>query len=239
MTDLRDSKLTAAQLNVLVELNSTGKLPKGVRPRTIEILREGKFIDVTRIGEESPTYTLRIEGKKEIGIDVEDSVEASDREWADADRFFGEPVTVEAPTFHEKLTNDVAELEAVLHTNPWDEKPQEVVEPITTRGMLKDSALADWELELLNITRDQAERFDVSLDRKTNEFLGFGEVYKWDNPEVWNGLTAKEIAEDLATRVPANRKDKRAQKRFLGRQWRKLFSFRPRKALKLTGAKGL
>ncbi len=197
----------------------------GANPRTIEaLIKRGLLVQ----GPDSVSLTDA--GREHLGVAVEDFP---------ADSIMEDTSGVEAPTFHQQLMADVAELEEALKGDPGGEKPQETPEPITTRGMLKDSALADWELDLLNITRAQAERFDVSLDRKMNEFLGFGEVYNWDNPEVWNGLTAREIAEDLATRVPSNRADKRRQKRFLGRQWRKLFSFRPRKALKLTGARGL
>lgn len=61
----------------------------------------------------------------------------------------------------------------------------------------------------LDITREQAERFDSSLGVYYNNLLGFGEVYKWNNIKVWDGLTADEIRRDMNTAVPINREARR------------------------------
>lgn len=187
MTDLRDSKLTAAQLNVLVELNSTGKLPKGVRPRTIEILREGKYIDVTRVGTEDPVYILREEGKQEIGAKVDE-------------------------TFHEKLMADVAELEKAL-TTPEEVKAvaasqgivltDQEASKVAQEEVYIDPAALDWDYSKFNKDWALWER----------ELLGFESVNYFRNTDVWHGLTAKEIKADIKTARPIGRQGQRAYQR--------------------------
>lgn len=184
MNDLRDSKLTAAQLNVLVELNSTGKLPKGVRPRTIEILREGKFIDVTRVGDEDPVYVLRTEGKKEIGINVEESVEE---------------------TFHQKLMADVAELEADLRELELTiaEEPMADWELELLHGAPEVPAKRE------NTEEKPFQYFDEAWNSAKRVEAGFGATLLFRNTHVWDGLTAKEIRADIKTAVPTGRAGKR------------------------------
>lgn len=109
-------------------------------------------------------------------------------------------------TFHEKLMEDVAELESALQGDPWkmgeqitaDEPYLEFEEP-----------LADWERELLSDTV-QADTFDNSLPDALKVSLGFAATLEWRNTKVWDGLTAEEIREDMDTRFPFNRADRRA-----------------------------
>lgn len=41
------------------------------------------------------------------------------------------------------------------------------------------------------------------------ELAGFGETLKWKNTKVWEGLTASQIAKDIATARPINRQARR------------------------------
>lgn len=55
----------------------------------------------------------------------------------------------------------------------------------------------------------QVEVFDYQLGVYTNTLMGFGDVYKWRNVIVWDGLTAEQIKEDIKTAFPINRKARR------------------------------
>lgn len=147
--------------------------------------------------------------------------------------YLGLPAAEPEENFHQKLMEDVAELEALL-------------EPV---GTYVDKPLADWERELLypalttpeevkedqeeawksysenlrqwgdDITADepylefQADKFDNSLPDAVKVNLGFAATLDWRKTKVWHGLTAQEIRDDMDTRVPANRKDKRAARK--------------------------
>lgn len=74
-------------------------------------------------------------------------------------------------------------------------------------------------------------------------FAMFGKyklMNKWRNTEeAWADLSLEEIEQDIKTARPTNRKARRLQTRLLASQYRKVYCPRPRKALKLTGAKGM
>lgn len=90
----------------------------------------------------------------------------------------------------QEATQGVKDIEAELHTNMWD-------------GILRDEAPFS----------DGVERFQHVWTREEKVQAGFGETLKWSKTKVWDGLTAEEIREDMDTRVPANRADKRAYRK--------------------------
>jgi hypothetical protein len=180
-------KLSDTQHAALVEVSELGYTV--AKANTIKSLETKELIDA--VG--ATHHKLTSKGRAVLGLSSE--VEESDREWADADadRFFGQPVLVEGQTFHETLMEDVGELESALQGDPWK----------------MDEPLADWELEALS-GAVQAETFDNSLPDSIKVNRGFAATLEWRNTKVWHGLTAEEIREDMDTRVPANRADKRA-----------------------------
>lgn len=93
--------------------------------------------------------------------------------------------------------DNVAAIERELNTSMWGENS---VVPL-------DEPLADWERELL--AESFAHTFNWELGEYSNTLMGFGDVYKWDNNRVWDGLTAQEIREDMDTAVPIGRKARR------------------------------
>lgn len=54
-----------------------------------------------------------------------------------------------------------------------------------------------------------AEKYQDDWAAWEKELGGFGELSKWQNTKVWDGLTAVEIAEDIATARPVNRQARR------------------------------
>lgn len=114
----------------------------------------------------------------------------------------GLPAVEETQTFHQKLMEDVAELESALQGDPW-----KMGEQITA-----DEPYLEFPSEPvidLDSTITQVVTFDKDWALWERELCGFGATIGWNNTEVWHGLTAEEIREDLDTRVPANRADKR------------------------------
>lgn len=71
------------------------------------------------------------------------------------------------------------------------------------------------------------------------ELMGFGATLEWKGTEVWDGLTAAEIKEDMETATPINRKARRTHFRTLRNAFRRVTVQRPRKALKITGKVGV
>lgn len=87
--------------------------------------------------------------------------------------------------------------------------------------------------EFVPATSDDTDLFRDML--KKNTLMG-----QWRNSEeAWGELSLTEIQEDIKTAHPINRAARRLHHKALTREFRKLFAMRPRKALKLTGAKGL
>jgi hypothetical protein len=71
------------------------------------------------------------------------------------------------------------------------------------------------------------------------ELGGFDATIGWKGTEVWDGLTAAEIKEDMETAYPVGRAARRVHHRTLRNAYRRMTVLRPRKSLKVTGAKGL
>lgn len=85
-------KPTEAQIKILVELNTTGALPKGARGASLEKLEGWGFIEWIEADDKS-AWVITSEGQKEIGVPVVD---------------------------REKVAQ-IQEIEELLDTNPWDE----------------------------------------------------------------------------------------------------------------------
>lgn len=60
---------------------------------------------------------------------------------------------------------------------------------------------------------DGVERFQDDWEEWEKELAGFGETLKWKNAQVWDGLTAQEIRDDLDTARLIGRKARRERRR--------------------------
>lgn len=84
------------------------------------------------------------------------------------------------------------------------------------------------------------DRFDHRWADWECELMGFDFVSGWKGVEVWNGLTAAEIKEDMETARPVNREAKRTHFRTLRNAFRRMNNTdNSRKSKKITGAVGL
>lgn len=185
-------KLSDAQVNVLVELNTNGALPKGARGATLDKLEGYGFIEWDT---NADTWIITNDGQKEIGVPV------IDREAVALIASLDDVPAKEEST--EGWMNLAEELEAQADQFPSNE--------------VFNSQWANWEKEL----------------------GGFEATIGWKGTEVWDGLTASEIREDMDTARPINRKARRTHFRTLRNAFRRQTVLRPRKALKITGATGL
>lgn len=110
-------------------------------------------------------------------------------------------------------------IESLLQGDPWklgeaitaDEPDLEFVDRF-------DSKWADWERDLIG---------------------GFEMTTGWSGTEVWDGLTAAEIKEDIKTATPINRNARRTHYRTLRNAFRRQTVQRPRKQIKIAGAVGV
>lgn len=170
-------KLSDAQVNVLVELNTTGTLPKGTRQATITKLRESGMVDVIRFGEEDPQYVITNEGRKEIGVPVSGGINGDGDEKTEASQ-------VQKVMFES--------LESLLGGDPWQ-----------LGDRIEEDIYDDYQAIA------QADIFEPDWSAWQAELAGFGETLKWKNTKVWEGLTAPQIAEDIATARPINRAARR------------------------------
>lgn len=91
-------------------------------------------------------------------------------------------------------------------------------------------------------TGAKAETFEFPMAAWELELLGLSELIGWSGTEVWNGLTAAEIAEDIETATPVNRTARRTHFRTLRNAFRRLNNKQApdsRKSLKITGKVGV
>lgn len=94
----------------------------------------------------------------------------------------------------------------------------------------------------LGNTITEFDKFDDNWDDLLKVTAGFGATLDWRGTEVWNGLTAAEIREDIETATPVNRKARRTHYRTLRNAFRRLNNNRTpetRKSLKITGRVGV
>lgn len=102
------------------------------------------------------------------------------------------------PSFHEQLmTDDVKKLAASQGIALTDEEANQVAQedpnPWTLGPETFNKDWAMWELEL----------------------CGFEATIGWNNTDVWHGLTAQEIREDMDTALPIGRKARRERARII------------------------
>lgn len=86
------------------------------------------------------------------------------------------------------------------------------------------------------------DKFDSMWDDVFKITAGFGATLDWRGTEVWNGLTAAEIKEDMDSATPVNRKARRTHFRTLRNAFRRLNNKQAsdsRKSLKITGKVGV
>lgn len=157
MTDLRDSKLTATQVGVLIELNTVGKLPKGVRQATLDKLFSLHMID--QDGPDPKNIVLTNTGRKEIGAPVHDlpEIEQTPEEILLDEEYFDEEILAE----HEMEGipfNQVQDSDGVLKTPDW------VVDPEITVDEVEDIKAIIRKNELMSQWQNSEVWADMSLE---------------------------------------------------------------------------
>lgn len=136
MTDLRDSKLTATQVGVLIELNTVGKLPKGVRQATLDKLFSLHMIDQNGPGQ---NIVLTNTGRKEIGAPIHDLPEI------------------------EQTPEEIILDEEYFASNDWQGAPS-VVDPEVTVAEVEDIKAIIRKNELMGQWRNSEVWADLSLE---------------------------------------------------------------------------
>lgn len=116
---------------------------------------------------------------------------------------------------------------------------EESIESLLQGDPWKLADLIDQDIQAGYQEIQQTQVFDSSWSDWAKELAGFGETLNWKGIEVWDGLTASEIREDMESATPINRKARRTHFRTLRNAFRRQTVLRPRKALKITGAVGL
>lgn len=222
-------KLSTPQIQALHEIYAkTIKANITTKPNTIESLWKRGLIFFDKYIKEDAIF-LTEDGKKVIGV-------------ADEPEYDGVDISEDAETLQKvaasqgiALTNEDA-IEAIqneLNTNMWDD-PEVTAEEVQAFKAMKDN------LECEAPLADGVERFQDHWAMWEKELAGFGETLKWSNTQVWDGLTAEEIREDMDTEGPVNRterrKAQRARRNFLRMVEGK--GGRNRKQIKLCGGKG-
>lgn len=211
---LSEYKLSDAQKNAVVELLSGGF--NTAKPNTIKSLENKNLIIKPNDGawELEPVFAAELKA-------AYSQPEPRDN--------FTEVLGWE-PDSRENET-DAKSLESLLQGDPW-----KLGDAIT-----EDEAfiVLDSDGELKDAEGTEFDKFDSSWADWEKEVAGFGDTLDWKGTEVWNGLTAAEIAEDMETATPINRQARRTHFRTLKNAFRRATVQRPRKALKVTGKVGV
>lgn len=140
----------------------------------------------------------------------------------------------------------IQEIEELLQPKPAnvvdrEEIPQEVVEAKNAPESFHTELMQDLaRLEEMAHEFPTREVFDSQMAEWERELMGFDFVSGWKGTEVWNGLTAAEIQEDMETARPVNREARRTHFRTLRNAFRRMNNQdKSRKSKKITGAVGL
>lgn len=104
---------------------------------------------------------------------------------------------------------------------------------------IESVVILDTDGELKDAEGTEFDKFDSSWADWEKEIAGFGATLDWRGTEVWNGLTAAEIKEDIKTATPINRNARRTHYRTLRNAFRRQTVVRPRKQIKIAGAVGV
>lgn len=122
-------------------------------------------------------------------------------------------------------------IESLLQGDPW-----KLGDAIT-----EDEAyiILDSDGELKGAEGTEFDKFNDKWDDGLKVTAGFGATLDWRGTEVWDGLTAAEIKEDIKTATPINRNARRTHYRTLRNAFRRQTVQRPRKQIKIAGAVGV
>lgn len=194
-------KLSDAQKNAVVELLGGGFT--SAKPNTIKSLeKKGLVINKGDFYLFEQSFKAELKAAREAEKDNFTEVLG----WSPDDR---------EPSFHEQLMADVAELEEELNTNMWDAPVISEEEIVDFKAMaeklsgVEDDAFSEdpnpWTLG--------PETFDKDWALWERQVCGFEATIGWKNTDVWDGLTAQEIREDMDTAIPIGRKARRERAR--------------------------
>lgn len=209
-------KLSDTQRSALTEVSELGYTV--AKANTIKSLETKGLIEATS----NTHHKLTKDGREFLGLPSEEdvSVEASFLHITDAELEAAESVDDARLERQKEAFNELRDL---LDGDPWElgarieEETHEAYQAIAQADVF-DSSWADWEKEL----------------------AGFGETLKWEGTEVWDGLTAEEIREDMDTAYPVGRQARRVHHRTLRNAFRRMAvkaSPQSRKSTKVTGAR--
>jgi hypothetical protein len=160
--------------------------------------------------------------------------------------------TTDNYTLSEDLANKlgVGELQKLAESQGIVLSHEDAVEAIQNElnTNMQDVEVTTDEVEAVSqMIETEFDKFDSKWNALFKETAGFGETLNWKGVEVWDGLTAAEIREDIETATPINRKARRTHYITLRNAFRRLDNRKAktadpthsRKALKLTGGKAL
>lgn len=139
-------------------------------------------------------------------------------------------------------TKALTEVHELGYTNARKNTLDSVAKYITANGPTPEDGLklnADGLRALDLPVEDPISDAEILTDAFEAIVEKSGLMSQWSNSEVWADLSLDEVKEDIKTARPINRKARRLHTRLLTSEYRKVFCPRPRKALKLTGAKGV
>lgn len=141
-----------------------------------------------------------------------------DEVWQLDAEFKAELMATREPSFHDKLMSDVAEIEEELNTNMWDAPEiteEEIVDFKAMAAKLSGVEDDDAFSEDPNPWTVGPETFDKDWAMWERELCGFEATIGWKNTDVWDGLTAQEIREDMDTALSIGRKARRERARII------------------------
>ncbi len=155
--------------------------------------------------------------------------------WEFTDKFAGElGVFLAKNTDASESVESAESIESLLQGDPWKLGDAIVADEayiiLDSDGALKDAEGTEFD------------KFDDKWDDLLKVMAGFGATLDWRGTEVWNGLTAAEIKEDIETATPVNRNARRTHFRTLRNAFRRLNNKQAsdsRKSLKITGKVGV
>jgi|SRR5687768_587693 len=214
-------KLSDAQIKALNEVHELGYT--NARKNTLESVSQ--YITSDNSGDE-PRLILNTDGREVMGLPSLEVPQQTAEEIKLDEEYWASDEHMDA----DLLNGDATTLEELLSGDPWKLGEQ-----------IREDIQAGYQ-EIAS-----ADVFDASWSDWAKEAAGFGETLNWKGTEVWDGLTAAEIREDMETATPINRNARRTHFRTLRNAYRRrstkqLKDANPsytRKALKVTGTVGL
>lgn len=215
------AKLSAAQTKALTEVYEHGVT--NARKNTFDSIE--KFTMET--GDPVRVLALNEEGYKALGLEWLGAVSTESND----DGGFGNTPDAASHPYHNQVPESVESLATYYGNHDTSEEMEQ------GEWVSNFTEVLGWEPdsreEFLPATSDDTSLFRDML--KKNDLMG-----QWRNSEeAWGNVSLAEIKEDIKTAHPINRAAKRAHKKVLRSEFRKLFSIRPRKATRITGKVGV